>query len=119
MSSNKSEAKNGGPKAAPGFVTKTRVVASAAVMGVGAVSIAAAMVMVPAMGNAVLALGGFAVHNPVLFGVVGLFMVGQAGVLRPKSSKSGKSAAWVACGKCNRVFRDQAEVERHSAGYHV
>jgi len=48
--------------------------------------------------------------------MAGLFVAGQAVTLR-SSEKGGK--ALVACPKCNSLFKDQAEVERHSAGYHV
>jgi hypothetical protein len=51
--------------------------------------------------------------------MAGVMVVGQAISLR-SSDKSGKGGkAWVACPKCNRMFRDQTEVERHSAGYHT
>jgi hypothetical protein len=122
MSTNtRSEAKSGGLKSAAGFPTRTRVLLSAAAMGVGVVSIAATMVMIPAMANAIVGLGGFAAQNPIVLGLVGLFAVGQSIPLMSQSeSKSGKSGAvWVRCPKCNRVFENQAQVESHSAGYHV
>jgi hypothetical protein len=51
--------------------------------------------------------------------LAGVMVVGQALSLRSsdKSGKAGKEG--VACPKCNRMFRDQAEVERHSAVYHT
>jgi hypothetical protein len=118
MSTNvRAESKNSGMKALLGAVTRNRVLVSAGAMGVGAVSLS----MVPAMTNAVVALGGFAVHNPILLGAVALFAIGQSVPFASRDDKAGKNsgAAWVACGKCNRAFRDRAEVERHSAGYHV
>ena len=117
MSTNvKAESKNSGMKAVVGAATRTRILVSAAAMGVGAVSLS----MVPAISNAVVALGAFAVQNPILLVLVGLFAVGHSGVLASRSNKQGNSgAAWVACPKCNSAFRDQVEVERHSAGYHV
>ena len=49
----------------------------------------------------------------------GLLVAGQAISLRSsdKHKKGGKEL--VPCPKCSRLFRNQAEVEEHSAGYHT
>jgi hypothetical protein len=49
----------------------------------------------------------------------GVLVAGQAIGMRAsnKHAKGGKPL--VACPKCNAMFRDQAEVDRHSAGYHT
>jgi hypothetical protein len=51
--------------------------------------------------------------------MAGVLVVGQVLNLKAmgKQGKGGKES--VACPKCNSAFRDQAEVDRHSAGYHV
>jgi hypothetical protein len=65
------------------------------------------------------ALGVFAVQNPIPLVIMSLFALGHSPVgglfVKPKTG----AQRWVACAKCNRMFRDQGEVERHSAGYHV
>jgi len=115
----RSKSKRGGIKTELGFATRARILVSAAAMGVGAVSIAATMVMVPATDSVVVALSGFAVHNPLLLGVLGLFILGNSPIAGRFAKPATGGRAWVACTKCNRMFRDEAEVERHSAGYHV
>jgi hypothetical protein len=124
MSPTKSDARR--VKSVGGFGTKARAVVTASALGIGAVSTAAAMTLVPAATSAAEALGGFAVHNPVLLGVVALFAVGHSGVVaslsgsnwgKPSEAKTG--ATGVACSRCYSVFRNEAEIERHSWGYHV
>jgi hypothetical protein len=118
----KSEAESRGTKAAAGFVIQTRILVSAAATGAAVVSTAAALALSPAASSVVAVIGEFALHNPVLLGLVALFAVGHSSALASwtNSGKPGKNGnTGVACTRCNSVFGTQREMERHSSGYHI